>query len=364
MNTPAIDAVVGRAHLSPRSTPVGHTVSCPAPYAVGGLGWHLALVVEELRQKGELSQYFCSAPKVDDQVGSAIDLWSLAAAFRWTPLRYSPAGKTHLGGALFDRVIARRLPRDDAFIGFGGAALQSFARARHLGYRLLQLEAPTSHALNVARLHHRAVSDCGIERHWLNAALVRRTCIEYQMADIISVASEYSRDSFLAAGVPANRLSRRVLVPHPRFKPAEHQTRDGVFRVVYAGSLTITKGVHLLIQAFRQLAGQAQLTLVGGWATRGMRTFLARAVHADPRVRICSGDPLPYLHRADAFVLPSYQDGLGLSALEAMACGVPVVVTEDTGMKEYVREGVNGYIVRTGDWKALHDRLEVLYHAR
>ena len=46
--------------------------------------------------------------------------------------------------------------------------------------------------------------------------------------------------------------------------------------------------------------------------------------------------------------------------MEALACGVPVIVTEDTGMKEHVREGQNGYIVPTGDWQAIYERLEYL----
>jgi glycosyltransferase involved in cell wall biosynthesis len=46
--------------------------------------------------------------------------------------------------------------------------------------------------------------------------------------------------------------------------------------------------------------------------------------------------------------------------MEALACGVPVVVTEDTGMKEYVRDGVNGFVVPTGSVDAIVAALENL----
>jgi glycosyltransferase involved in cell wall biosynthesis len=46
--------------------------------------------------------------------------------------------------------------------------------------------------------------------------------------------------------------------------------------------------------------------------------------------------------------------------MEALACGVPTIVTEDTGMKEYVTEGVNGYVIPTGDVDALANRLHDL----
>jgi glycosyltransferase involved in cell wall biosynthesis len=50
--------------------------------------------------------------------------------------------------------------------------------------------------------------------------------------------------------------------------------------------------------------------------------------------------------------------------MEAMACGLPVIVTEATGMKEHVSVGENGYIVPTGSWEAILERLEFLWRAR
>jgi glycosyltransferase involved in cell wall biosynthesis len=91
-----------------------------------------------------------------------------------------------------------------------------------------------------------------------------------------------------------------------------------------------------------------------------MRKYLAQKLRADPRITISPGDPLPHLQRAHVYVHPSFQDGYGYAPMEALACGVPVIVTEDTGMKEHVREGVDGYVVPAGDPDALLDRLEHL----
>jgi glycosyltransferase involved in cell wall biosynthesis len=66
---------------------------------------------------------------------------------------------------------------------------------------------------------------------------------------------------------------------------------------------------------------------------------------------------LPALHRADVLAHPSYEDALALGPLEALACGVPVLVSEDTGMKEFVVEGETGYVVPTGDVGALEAAL-------
>jgi glycosyltransferase involved in cell wall biosynthesis len=49
--------------------------------------------------------------------------------------------------------------------------------------------------------------------------------------------------------------------------------------------------------------------------------------------------------------------------MEALACGLPVIATQDTGMKEYIRDGENGYVVPTGDREAILDRLMELYRS-
>ena len=121
------------------------------------------------------------------------------------------------------------------------------------------------------------------------------------------------------------------------------------------------KGVHVLLDAFSRFDEPlAELTLVGGWATRGMRHFIEKRLAADPRIRTRVGDPLPYLQEADVCVHPSFHDGLGLAPMEALACGTPVIVTEDTGMREHVRQGFNGFVIPTGDAVALFEHLEIV----
>lgn len=202
-----------------------------------------------------------------------------------------------------------------------------------------------------------------LEGDWLGPRLLTRSIAEYELADVIWVNSEYARETFLAEGVPAGKLRRRTLTADPRFRPRPIAPRNDGLRVVYVGSLTVTKGVPVLIEAFgRYPAPRARLTLVGWSGTRGMARWLAGAVTRDPRVQIAPGDPLPYLHAADVLVHPSYCDGFGYAPLEAVQCGVPVIVTDQTGMKEFVHEGVNGYVVRTGSPTAILERLNDLTH--
>jgi glycosyltransferase involved in cell wall biosynthesis len=91
-----------------------------------------------------------------------------------------------------------------------------------------------------------------------------------------------------------------------------------------------------------------------------MRRYVESAMAHDPRIRLSPGDPLPHLRRADVLVHPSFQEGFGYAPIDALACGVPVIVSEDTGMKEHVDPGRNGWVVPTGSVEPIVDRLEAL----
>jgi glycosyltransferase involved in cell wall biosynthesis len=211
------------------------------------------------------------------------------------------------------------------------------------------------------RQQARAVREWGIEQGWLNEHQRRQTVKEFDLADRIYVTSRYSHDSFLREGMPEDKLQSRQLVVPSRFRPCKTNSFDGRFRVTYVGSISVVKGIPVLLEAFSRLKNpDAELVLVGGWSTRGMRIYLERWLCLDSRIRVIQGDPLPVLQGASVYVHPSYQDGLGFAPLEALSCGVPVIVSADTGMKEHVVDGVNGYVVPTGKWEAILERLSHL----
>jgi glycosyltransferase involved in cell wall biosynthesis len=246
-------------------------------------------------------------------------------------------------------------------MGFAGKSLRTFRTAARLGADRLELVAPNSHVQNVSRLHARAAADSGLSDSWLNQAQIRKTLREYALADRIYVHSEYVRQSFLDAGIRAAKLVRTVLHPDPRFVPPQRRPEDNTLRIVYVGRVEMTKGIALLLEAFDRLSvSNVELRIVGGWSTRSVRRRLQTRMREDSRITVQPGDPLPVLQKADVFVHPSYEDGFGYAPMEALACGVPAIVTEDTGMKEYVRDGVNGFVVPTGSVDAIVAALERL----
>lgn len=335
------------------------SVACLAGYGSGGLGRHLAEIVEETNQAQRLQCYYTPYPQANDRQGRSVLIPPLANWLTTTLLRYSPGWQNHLFNELFDRAVAKVLQPTEEFEGFGGQTLYSFRRARQLGTRVLAMQAANSHVANIKQQHQKAIQEFNFEASWLNTAQYQKTIKEYEIADVIYYASEYTRKSFLNAGIAEHKLRKRYFKPHPRFVPADRSQQDGRFRIVYSGSLTVMKGIPILIEAFSRIPDRdAELILVGGWATKGMRHYLESWLAKDTRIKIRPGDPLPHLQQASVYVHPSYEDGFAYAPMEALACKVPAIVTEDTGMKEHIQPGVNGDVIPTGDWRSLVDCLE------
>jgi glycosyltransferase involved in cell wall biosynthesis len=346
--------------------PMGPTVvSSTGPYGTGGLGRHLAELVEALRDVGHLYAYLTPGINAPDAggVGTTVRIPRAArTVLNAPPVRFSLGWRVLLGNIAFDRVAARRLSADaHHLLVFNGHALCHAVAARRLGYRSIGLVSANCHLAYVARQHEKAWRQYPIERPW-GPRVAARNLAEYDAVDYVYVSSRYAWDTFVAEGFPEGRLRLFPLTPDERYQPRRDAPTSSTFNVVYVGSLSVHKGVPLLIDAVRRLPyDDLRLILVGGWGTPGMRRHIEAATAADARIEVRPGDPVPQFHQAGVCAHPSYTDGFGYAPAEALACGVPVIVTDDTGMKDLVQPGVNGCVIPTGDLDALTLAIEDAY---
>jgi UDP-glucose:(heptosyl)LPS alpha-1,3-glucosyltransferase len=141
---------------------------------------------------------------------------------------------------------------------------------------------------------------------------------------------------------------------HPRLR--EHRAglrrRLGIseeaFVVLHVGAGFERKGVFRLIEAFA-LSGRrdAHLVIVGGdrMQARAERLAASRGVASRVHFAGTQSDVRPWYGAADAFALATLYDPFPNAALEAMACGLPVVTTRQCGTAEIIDEGANGFVV-------------------
>lgn len=266
----------------------------------------------------------------------------------------------------FDRWVARDLaragePPASIFHGFSVFCLRSLDAARRQGM-VTVVERAGSHILHELEVVAEERERWGVRgsprrlRGYRQAA--PRMIAEYERADHILTCSEHSRRTFLARGVPAHKVTSLVLGSN--FAPAEGPRRPPRrFRVICIGSDVFRKGILDLLRAW-ELLGLADAELA-------ILTFPPPGVTlgSSPTVRRLA--PLPHAElvreylRSSVFCLPSLDDGFGMVVLEAMALGIPVVVTSTTGASEVVRPGIDGYVVPPRDPEALAAALLELY---
>lgn len=337
-------------------------VSCDAPFGGGGLGRHLQEIFDALARRGGEPQCISETarPPLAANARSELRMRIMTAAAR--PLaRASPGWRVWRTRAAFDADAARRLPPADHLIAFNRQSLAQFRAARCGGYSSVAMMTGTPHVRHVATQHAKALSRYPLERSF-GTHVLRRYLQEYDRADRIYAASRYSLESFRAEGIPEDKLGLLPMTPHPRFEPAPGGVQGSEFGIVYIGSLSVAKGVPLLIDAVRKLPYEdIRLTLVGGWKASGVRRFIETARASDARIVLAPGDPLPHLQRARLCVHPSYEDGFAYAPAEAMACGVPVLVSSDTGMRDLIEPGRTGMVVPTGDLEALSEAIAAAY---
>uniref|UniRef100_UPI00345EE091 glycosyltransferase n=1 Tax=Mesotoga sp. TaxID=2053577 RepID=UPI00345EE091 len=144
-----------------------------------------------------------------------------------------------------------------------------------------------------------------------------------------------------------------------------HFEREGKNVVLYVGRFGRYKGLDYLLKAMNLLDDKYHLVLVGDGPERDNLLSLIETLELEERVTVMphvSYSTLPEVYRsADVFALPSTDRGeaFGRVALEAMACGVPVITTElGTGTTYHNLHGITGYHVPPEDERALAKAIE------
>jgi glycosyltransferase involved in cell wall biosynthesis len=151
------------------------------------------------------------------------------------------------------------------------------------------------------------------------------------------------------------------------FHPESALKDSSKFRIICVSRVTPRKGIRFLVQAFKTLSekfSQVELVIIGDGNERKSLEDLARGLNLGEKVNFMGQVPHENLHehysKSDVFVLPSLNEGMSNTMLEALASGLPIVATDTGGTKELVTEGVNGFVVGMQDSKDLADKIEKL----
>ena len=133
---------------------------------------------------------------------------------------------------------------------------------------------------------------------------------------------------------------------------------SAILKGIYVGNVTEMKGIYYLLEAALKIPNDKfKLTVVGAFNNsdgifdkyRDRINFVGRVTHEKVE---------EFLLKSDIFIFPSLGEGMSLAVLEAMACGLPCIVTKNSGVSDAINEGKNGYEIDVQNIMAIKEKIE------
>lgn len=283
-------------------------------------------------------------------------------------------------GALFGRAVAE----NRTSLKFLSRALALFPKAVYTARRMqeqgvehIHAHFATHPALQAWLIHHLTGIPYSVTVH-AHDIFVRQEMLALKLRDaaFVVAVSEYNRER--VARVAGPEVRARTHVVHCGIVPSEYTVHACVpherFEVVSVGALEPYKGFPYLVRAcarLREMGVPVHCRIIGGGPERSHLQQLITDAGLDGVVELLGPQPhdmiAHILPQVDCYVQPSVvtpagkMEGLPVSVMEALACALPVVASDLSGIPELVRPGETGYLVPPADAESLAHTLRAVY---
>ncbi|WP_422930975.1 glycosyltransferase family 4 protein [Singulisphaera sp. PoT] len=193
------------------------------------------------------------------------------------------------------------------------------------------------------------------ELDWLHQRRLR----DLEFADRILVPSDHIANTLARYGTPRQRIE---VVPYAadtrRFLPDPAKIHDSSCTFLFAGGITQRKGIKYLLEAWREIKRPGWRLQLLGALPKDERPLEGYLDDVEVLGRVGHSEMPGRMAQADVFVFPSLFEGSAVVTYEALACGLPSIVTPEAG--SVVRDGSEGFIVPSGDSLSLAAAMERL----
>jgi glycosyltransferase involved in cell wall biosynthesis len=330
---------------------------------------HLYDLARELFRLGHLQRYYSGYPgwKLKCSPGFPLKAFPLRTVTVYAALKFVPRALRPADRALFrwqddafDKAVSRNLETVPFLHAMPGQCRRTFQVARKMG-----IQTVLNHASGPIGLQRAII---GEEYRRLGLSLKPDMNVddredeaeEYALADCHCVASRIVRRQLIEEGVAPEKIwvvpyaaDPEIFFPGPG--PAEAE-----YRLIFAGQVTVRKGVHHLLAALESgTPPDWKLDVFGR-----MQPDFGPLLPSPPDRRITWHRPVSQgrlaeqFRRASVLVLPALEEGFGLVVPQALACGLPCIVSDRVGAADLIRHRVNGSIFPVGNIAALRGELE------
>jgi starch synthase len=338
---------------------------------VFGVFHHFELA-RQLNRRGHLRRVYSTWPWLRlKREGLAHDLVETFPLFHTTEMLMQRIGFHHTwsldqisyaNAIAFDAWTSRRLSRQeapDAIIAISGSSLKAGREVQARGGRLI-CDRGSSHQRYQEKIVSEEYRLWGVDRAVTDIRDIVREEQIYEVADAITVPSTFAARSFVESGVPKDKIH---VIPYgvrlEKFVRVGEPPKDR-FEVLFAGSVSVRKGVPYLLQAFAKVRHTAKRLRVVGSIHPSMKPVFDRLPqdHVEFLGAVSQERLAELMSTSHLMVLPSIEEGLALVQGQALACGCPVLCSTNTGGEDLFSDGVEGFIVPVRDVAALTERMQ------
>ena len=319
---------------------------------VGGR-WHAFDLAKELCKEGHLHRLITNYPVwfVRKWEIPESKIVSLPVTFWLVKIIYRIGGESLMMRcqwwihSWFAKRAANYLSGSELIHGWSQWSEPSFQWAKIKGIPTV-LERSSAHILEQSRLLTDEHLRLGLKWAATHPKIEEMELREYELSNSVAIPSLFVERSFKQQNFSPEKLFRNALgVNLSCFKPPAVLPKDPStmgLRVIYAGSLSVRKGITDLLEGFTKAdLRDATLTLLGG-ATRELKPMLeklpksVKAMGHLPQVKL-----VEHYQQSHCFVMSSIEEGMAMVQMQALACGLPLVCTTNTGGEDLLR--LTGY---------------------
>jgi len=267
----------------------------------------------------------------------------------------------------FDLMASVFMRKSDVLHGWATFSYYSAKKHKKSG-GIFILDRACPHVFYQEKLLKEEAQKLGIDYAETNKYFIDRCVNEYALADKIIVPSMYTLNSFVEYGVDENKLELvRLDANFSRSCDGIVQKKYDLFVVGSVGGNALRKGFIYLIDAWQSLnLENAQLLLKTSESELKMIPVIWNKIKDDTSIKIVGYvDKIEDFYlQCDVFCLPSVDDGFGMVVFEALACGKPVIASENVGASEMLSHNKTGYVVKNRDTLAIAHYIKLLYQDR